>query len=369
MGQYVRKHRRALAWSVFPTFIVILLGILSLSVFPGWIRPAFSTIGDSCVGLAVDSSDPLLTACDQCRGEFCNASTVGATGTCDLGFFALSFPQCQCSTTFSSINFGQTQVFFPIVTFGGPSDSFCQNISGGAVENSCRDATCTTNTTFDTSNPTGCDFEFDPNNAQCSDCLFTGADSCGNGICEQDLGESFDDCPVDCRVPGFPFATPLPEGDPILNTACEPRGPRTITFGGNIENSGTCEDGDICTTNTCQGGVPAAGIITGFCDIEPAGCSGNTSDLCCPTGCNPAPDGTGTCNSELDPGCDVDCLPDCGGGIPTPPPTVLEISGTSLVCSLADRGPDTGLNGAASLLSLALGLASLVAWRAKKIAG
>src|SRR4029079_2751230 len=136
--------------------------------------------------------------------------------------------------------------------------------------------TCTTNTTFDTANPTGCDFSFNPGNSECSDCLFTGANACGNGICEQELGESCSDCPVDCRVPGFPFATPLPEGDAILNTACEPRGTRTITYGGNVENSGTCEDGDFCTTNSCQGGI---------CDVEPANCSGNTSDLCCPSGC------------------------------------------------------------------------------------
>lgn len=369
MSRYIKKHREQFTWVIIPLFCLVLLGGLSFSVFPGWIRPAFSTLGAPCLDAASNAIEPLLAACNPCRDEFCNATTLGTTGTCDQGFFNQSFPQCQCESTLMSINFAQTQFFFFTGTFGGPDNGFCADISGGQVDNNCRNATCTTNTTFDPGNPTGCDFEFNPNLALCSNCIPTGADPCGNGICDQDLGEDFNDCGEDCTAPGFQFNTVFAENDPILDAACNTGGGGGgISFAGNIQGSGFCEDGDVCTTNTCQGNPPAAvklGALIGFCDIEPAGCSGNASDLCCPDACNPAPDGEGTCNTALDPNCDVDCLPDCG--VPVPPTNILDASGTSLLCSLADRGSSNGIKGGLSLLSLALGLGFLAALRRREL--
>lgn len=365
MGRYIKKHREQFTWVLLPLMALVILGSVSISVFPGWIRPAFSTLGANCADVSTNSNDPLISACDPCAGEFCN-SVSGLSSVCAQDYNRQSFVQCQCTTTLTSLVNDQT-FFFITTSFGGFNDDFCQDISGGDTDNVCRTATCTVDTTYNPDNPTGCTFLFDDDNAACINCEDTPAsENCGNGICEDGIGETFDSCPVDCKVPGFPLDEPLPAGDPILNSACaQPAALPTITFGGNIEASGSCEDGDVCTENVC---VPVVGAVP-VCEISPAECGGNESDLCCPSGCNPAPDGAGTCNLELDPNCDVDCLPpqDCDPTpSPIPPINITELSGTSLVCSLSDRGPGQGWKGSLSLASLAVGLSALLIARKRR---
>ena len=151
-----------------------------------------------------------------------------------------------------------------------PDDGICQDMSGGTEENACRSAVCTLTTEFDITNPSGCDYELDTAaDENCTLCEspepvpFT---HCGNGVCET-VNETFDNCSIDCRVPGFDGPL-LDEGDPVLDAGCDFPEPQ-ITFPGppfnnpDFQGFGGCEDGDVCTDNTCSDS------ITEICEVAP----------------------------------------------------------------------------------------------------
>lgn len=197
-----------------------------------------------------------------------------------------------------------------------PDDTFCENISGGVVANDCRIAICIPGAnpqTPDFSNLSGCDYVIDPSPTPIPQCFLCNDDTapfdnhCPNGACEPGLGEDVSTCQEDCLAPGI-TPTPLPS-QATQDLACEIVG---ITFPGppyNLQNSGFCEDGNVCTTDTC--------LINGTCGHTDKGCSLDVSDLCCPVGCNPRPAGQ-LCANDTD--CDVDCKEiECP--IPTPTPT------------------------------------------------
>jgi hypothetical protein len=224
-------------------------------------------------------------------------------------------------------------------SFGLPGCYTCSKPSGGLADcvpdntlcdslntNQCRGDSCLPNATpFVTidANPTGCDYELIPTSPtnECKLCSAPqppGFTACGNGICEPGLGETFANCSVDCRVPGF-VGPKLPTGDPVLDGACPNPAPPPakidfVTFAGptfNVPDNAFCEDGDVCSKNTCN-------INTGNCDVvDPAPCDPVQADFCCPVGCHPP---TGTSCSPNDLTCDPDCLPPvecpfCGNNI------------------------------------------------------
>jgi len=218
----------------------------------------------------------------------------------------------------------------------------------------------------DTNNPTGCDFDYfglntDPLCMDCEDAQAVGFDNCGNGVCEVAEGEDCQSCAVDCLVPGFEDSCPVTG----VVSACIPN----IIFPGPPYNGilNALEDGDICTNSTCD---PNNFEIVN----TPKGCSQDTLDFCCPTGCMAPPDGL-TCAEAEAPGilphvdCDADCyIPEiCFIPIPTPtplPPPGLEIEGSGfLPCSLQRGVSGTNLQGMLSLLALGMALGGLLAFR------
>src|SRR5262245_29298183 len=107
MAEYLKKNRKQLGWFFLPMVAMASLAFVALSVFPGWVKPAWSTLGASCVGQSTDSSSPTLLACDPCNFEFCG---FNSTCTLDLTSFG-DVPQCQCLTTISSFISSNTTQF------------------------------------------------------------------------------------------------------------------------------------------------------------------------------------------------------------------------------------------------------------------
>jgi len=206
---------------------------------------------------------------------------------------------------------------------GGPPpacvahDEFCDPISGGKVSNECRVGACTGTAQTKAANPSGCEYDLDTGASDiCSLCASPAPvsfDSCGNGVCEPNLGEDCSSCDIDCLLPGFEDGCPAAQS--ILDAACVGK---PITFGGppynNPDGNQLCEDGDICTDNVC--------VATDQCGPATAkGCEAD-ADFCCPGGCA-APAPGGTCREVTGapiPGCDPDCYVPvvC---VPTPSPT------------------------------------------------
>ena len=134
---------------------------------------------------------------------------------------------------------------------------------------------------------------------------------CGDGVCG--LGESPEDCPVDCPVPcgdgecGFgetPFVCPVdctpPCGDGVCQTGENPYNCP--------EDCVHCGDG-ICGSGETEENCPQD------CDT-PCGngvCDGNEAPAECPVDCGPC--GDGTCGfSEVADSCPADCWEGCGDG-------------------------------------------------------
>jgi hypothetical protein len=317
MSRYIKKHRRQFMGVALPLFFLFLLGAIGLSVFPGWINSSYSTPGQSC---STDGD------CDLCADELCVFNDTISIPQSQCANFPSGLPNFNPATTdtlcptaedptcFDICQVVNTSIIGPVGQCF-PDDAFCQGISGGDQANACRTAVCTS--TFDNSAPSGCEFDFNtaavsnepPACVLCSAPQPPGFTACGNGVCEPGLGETFDNCSVDCRVPGFE-GPKLPQGDSTLNGACPQLAAKIdfVTFSGppfNDPNNDFCEDGDVCTQNTCN---PS----TGNCDVvDPAPCNPLQADFCCPAGCNPPP--TGTSCSPNDLSCDPDCLPpvDC----------------------------------------------------------
>jgi hypothetical protein len=334
-------------------FFFFILAATGLSIFPGWLRPTLAVPGAPCTTV---NGDLFNASCDVCNGEICtfNASATGGgedqcaipvldssgTSILSFNFDPAAAPIPNCPIRFDTItvngNADLSTTRFPdcwnvctptpqsnlLVPVCSPSATFCDGLAGGTVANDCRTGVCTANSTFDSGNPTGCDYDYS-GGVDCINCAppTDQAVNCGNGVCEPAIGEDFDSCSVDCRAPDFDSPAPIPEDpDPSnpnpsypLNEAC--RQPIAgISFSGNLPGGGTCEDGDVCTTNVCTfvgpNNIP-------FCDVEPAQCNNAEIDFCCPDGCTPSDD--------------LDCLPPevCE---PTPTASPVELSGTG--CSL-----------------------------------
>jgi len=389
MAKYIRKHRRQFMGVVLPVFFLFLFGAISLSVFPGWLRPSYATPGAACTGL----TDP---TCDPCNGEICtlnsNSSQCGVLSFVDTFTFATTvtfdpaataeacpngalvhaltltslqdpvYPGCfdQCTPTI--ISFNDTQVLAPVCS---PSSTFCDGIAGGDGPNACRTGACQASATPDPANPSGCDYQLVPS-AQNDECVVCedptppGFTTCGNGICEPGEGEDCASCGEDCTVPGFEGVCPAAKSD--LDNACfVPAGIEFVTFDGppyNVPLSNACEDGDVCTTNTCNGDV--CGPAT---DKLP---SGDFADFCCPDGAV-APTSPGACPDLLGSNCDVDCyVPiDC---VPTPSPTAipnnLDLFGDGFMpCSLHPGASTSPMRGLVACLSIGVALSALIVMR------
>lgn len=280
-------------------------------------QSAHATIGANCDIASGDPDDPLIRACDRCAGEFCD----GQTNTCAQG----SIPPCpnpqiiQPGCWTSCENTLESGDGFFIVPECVPNDNFCNDISGGNASNECRVGVCSTDPEVAVTNPSGCDYTLETDNSsECRNCIPEGLatlENCGNGICEPDEGEACDTCAVDCLLPGFEDVCPLTTGI-VIRQACQLPIPQ-VTFDGppyNVEGLQNCEDGDLCTDNTCNESDPT------ICDVTPKSCKPD-ADFCCPSGCV-APT-SGTCHEVTGapiPGCDPDCyVPEqC---VPTPSPT------------------------------------------------
>lgn len=200
-----------------------------------------------------------------------------------------------------------------------PNDDFCNGISGGTESNECRAGVCLPISTPDPANPSGCDYTLTPDaSVDCRNCIPEGLatlENCGNGICEPDEGEACNTCAIDCLIPGFEETCPLTSGI-IIRQACQPPIPGIIFDGPpyNVPGSTECEDGDLCTDNSCN---QTAGDV---CDVTPKSCEPD-ADFCCPAGCAaPTGDSCREVTGAPIPGCDPDCyVPEqC---VPTPSPT------------------------------------------------
>jgi len=200
-----------------------------------------------------------------------------------------------------------------------PNDDFCNGISGGTESNECRTGVCLPVSTPDPANPSGCDYTLTPDvSTECRNCIPDGLatlENCGNGICEPDEGEACDTCAIDCLIPGFEEVCPLTTGI-VIRQACQAPIPQ-VTFDGppyNVVGSLECEDGDLCTDNSCNETDPTV------CDATPKSCVPD-ADFCCPAGCAaPTGDSCREVTGAPIPGCDPDCyVPEqC---VPTPSPT------------------------------------------------
>ncbi len=393
MAKILRKNRFSIAGLVLPLLGLLILGGLSMGVFPGWIKPALGTPGTVCSSSACDSVDPLAGNCDACNQEFCAFNSapghdqfecaVGSPNAPNFDPAATPTPACPnfaeapgCWTSCTNVHSPNNPISNCNNPVCAPNDSFCSDISGGTAANECRSGVCTTDGNFDPTNPSGCDYALTPtaSTTECRNCQAEGLatlQNCGNGICEPGEGESCTTCATDCLIRGVEDTCPLTTGTKIGQSCSAQTVPLPgITFDGPPYNqafSGTCEDGDLCTDNSC--GVGAVPI----CNSTPKACQPD-ADFCCPSGCA-APAAGATCFDAAGapiPGCDPDCYvpQDC---VPTPTPIpfigCLEGSGgfghtksgpgcNGFACSLHPESTDTSSH--LALLGLGvLGLGAL----------
>lgn len=374
MARLLRKKRTSLVAVILPTALLLLLGIMSVGVFPGWVRPVYGTPGDSC---STDNPND----CDACNLETCvNNPPFGLQCQNGDGSFsptASPTPFCPnvaeapgCWTTCNEVPNGNGIE----EAICSPNDNFCQDISGGDQSNECRAAVCVDFNPNEPFNISGCEYTLDTDQStECRNCLPEGLatlENCGNGICEPDEGEACNTCSIDCLIPGFEETCPLTTGI-IIRQACQPI--PGITFDGppyNVPGSTECEDGDLCTDNACS---QTAGDV---CDVTPKSCEPD-ADFCCPAGCAaPTGDSCREVTGAPIPGCDPDCyVPEDCVPTPTPPPVFagcLQGSGLSgekggpgcggFACSLntAETLPSHGM---ALALLASLGLMGLLSLR------
>lgn len=318
-------------------FLAVVFSLLSSGLL---CQKAWALPGDAC---SLDPNDPTFDplVCNICNGERCELNPATNQTQCanfpfplepDLPSFnpASQDPACPSGNQPGCWNLCDEQVVAPSgIDFAvcRPNADFCQDISGGMQENACRSAVCSESGTLDVNNPSGCEYELIPatQNDECRFCsspLPADFSNCGNGICER-AQETFANCPLDCRVPGFEGDLLVPNAQD-LNLACGNQIPALTFFEGpvfNIPNSGHCEDGDVCTQDVCQ--QPGVAV----CTVTPSACSGDVADFCCPAACEGPPTAL-TCaqaqqQGDVPPGaCDIDCYlpqscipPVCGDNV------------------------------------------------------
>lgn len=327
MSRYIKKNRETFKWVALPLFCIMLLGAVGISIFPEWVKPVYGQVGEpcresvsfeTCEELDQDTID-LLLACNPCEGLICDQPEEFSDGQC----VATDEPACpgncrQCTDV-------------ELVTGVAFSEQ-------SGLQDVCTPrANCELDTSLD-ANCTLCEEQPPP----------APFNNCGNGICEPSLGEDCASCDTDCLLPGFEDC-PLTSG-PVIAAACIPPNLVAITFDGppyNIQQSEECEDGDLCTNNACntEGQEPT-------CDATPKSCIGDLADFCCPAGCEPPPDGPGSCPDLLGSNCDADCyvpqecLVPSPSPSPPPPITGLCLSGSSLISGDGNAAPacDCSLN-------------------------
>ena len=223
MPHCIRKNWFSWAGLLVPVFFLFALGI----------HPALATPGDPCsTTLACDDSDPLVTACNACNGEFClfnqpadqDQCAVSISGVPSFSPTATPTPACPlddptqpgCWTSCTEQLNLNGQPGFCEVAICAPNDKFCDGISGGDTSNECRSGVCQTSAVVDFSNPSGCDYTLTPGaTTECRNCIPEGLatlENCGDGICEPDEGEACDTCSIDCLLPGFEDTCPLTSG-------------------------------------------------------------------------------------------------------------------------------------------------------------
>jgi hypothetical protein len=343
-------------------FVIFAISLISFITFSAMARPSFATIGQPC---STENLDPV---CDTCNGELCHNfgdsqnpdlrcaaaqinGFVGNTPTfvfgtqptdggpqCPSGQLlnvvrnatdtTIDLPGCwnSCSTTvITTSKQGYFNFLGPVCSSNTP---YCQGISGGDQSSDCRVGECTSNPTFDSNNPTGCNYTLVPETqnfacALCSNATELGITSCGNGICEGAQGEDCQTCPVDCVIPGFEGSCPLTSGTVIEDACASNIGKKLTTFDGppfNRSSHQECEDGDVCTDNQCS-------TDTLTCVASLKACSGDLSDYCCPANCQAPAQGTTSCGNASN--CDIDCFAPqtCSDPSPTPTPSNICLFG------------------------------------------
>ena len=351
MSKIVKKHDPKTAAGAFSIFFLCLLWALVVSIYPAWLRPVYGDVGAVC-----DVDNP-AEACNLCDSETCeifNPDSGEHRCRSADGSFETPSPVPFCPRTGELSCFRRCEVFQNNPNCL-PDDTYCGEISGGNETNECRTAICNSDANAN-NNPTGCEYVSAPDAApECVLCEIpapTGAPlACGNGACEPDLGENAANCSIDCRVPGF--SSPVPVDSSILDAACPDN--MLASFDGppwNVPDSGTCEDGDVCTNDVCNG--------VGECEITPKGCSLNVSDLCCAPSCAPPPP-SGIC--EVDTNCDIDCyIPmECTAPSPTGDPTGNPTISPSPTPTFT-LDPSLEGSGSKCSLSLAASSSSAMAW-------
>lgn len=220
-------------------------------------------------------------------GVFILAFTLISPTVAQAGMCIPPFP---CMATVDCVNAGCSDCVQCINDMCQLDDTYCQDRTGGDTENICRVGLCLTPDAF--LNQSGCTFD-DP--AVAGDTSFEeicyycdppvlAVDTCGNGVCDSP-GENCSNCSLDCLTPGD-------------TETCQD------TTGQSCQQPSDCADGEVCTVDECVG---AAALQ---CANTPAQCSGDTVDLCCPSGCVGIPAGESSCRAAGDPpGCDADCWP------------------------------------------------------------
>ena len=363
MAVYIKRQWPRILGFTLPLFALLILVGVGVSIFPN--STLYGLPGEPCTFNFIENCDPCNG--ERCVGDFCandNGSNFDPDITdlqCPVVSGNLLFPECWNLCVPGDITTGNANTFECF-----PDDQFCEDITGGNESNDCRIGTCTDDSTIDTNNPTGCDYDYtgqatDPLCMNCEDAQAVGFDNCGNGVCEVAEGEDCQTCAVDCLVPGFEDSCPVEGPVPACSV-------QNIIFPGPPYNVilNALEDGDICTNSTCD----SSGNIVNTDKT----CSQDTLDFCCPSSCMAPPDGLTCAEADaqgiLPPAdCDADCyIPEiCLIPIPTPTPIPtpgIEIQGSGLLpCSLQSGVSVTNLQGMLSLLALGMALGGILAFR------
>lgn len=321
-----------------PKKILLMLAIALISSVGSQVTHADP--GDSC------NPNDQPTTCNTCNRESCQANgNIFQCADGDGSFTnpPLSTPYCP-NVFLDGTEFPACWgICIPNPQGGDPTCSPDDNYCGA---NSCGDEICSDDPANFING--GC-IPVDPPAMVCDDI----PGICGNGVCEpgeSGIVEACNNC-VDCLVPNAIC-------DDTTGQFC-PNGPAE------------CEDGDVCTLNSCVGSAAPICVTTDL------GCSGDVSDGCCPSDCNPR-EGSACAN---EPNCDVDCIPNpVPSPSPVPPPLRVGClqgsgkigSGTGgpgcdkFSCNLNKNATTSGSMEVTALLMMALGLSWSLTRRGNK---
>jgi hypothetical protein len=246
-------------------------------------------VGSPCGGGTPQCSEPTdacvecLTASDCNDGNGCTTDTCVAgacvftnnTIACNDGVFCNGADTCGGGTC--SLHTGDPCVLPELCSEGTDACVECLSAANCDDGNGCTTDACVGNVCVNT-----------PNNVACNDGLFcNGADTCGGGTCSVHAGSP---CPALCNEGSDACVTCLVNGD--------------------------CNDGNVCTTDTCVAGACAFTNNAAACE-DSVFCNGG--DTCGGGTCSVhagSPCGAQACKESTDT-C-VECLTNgnCAGGTP-----------------------------------------------------